>query len=198
MKYTKNPSDLRVIKTKKAICNAYIKLLAKKDFRSITITDIAKMADINRKTLYHYYSSTDDIMKEIVDRSISRLFGNHFGEIDFERLFQNPEMIFKQLNTLIEEDFETYEALFKIEGPENLLQKIEVLLKEKLIAFFLEKNSDDITNIMIFCEFCSAGIMNAYRYWFCSSPKISLEELSQKVCDMIKSCMESLSIKINK
>ena len=154
------------------------------------------MADINRKTFYRYYISPEDIMKEIVDCTISRIFGNDFGKIDFEKLFQNPEIIFQQLNELMEEDFQTYEILFKIKGPENLLQKIQILLKEKLIAFFLEKSISDTTDIMIFCEFCSAGIIGAYRYWFCSSQKIPLEELSQKVCDMIKSCMETLSIKI--
>lgn len=198
MKYTKNLSDLRVIKTKKAICNAYMKLLAKKDIRSITITDIAKMADINRKTLYNYYSSADDIMKEIVDRALQHLFGDTSDIIDFEKLFRNPEMIFNRLNALIEEDLDTYTALFKIEEPGNLLQKVEIMLKERMIAFFLEKNPEDTTDIMIFCEFCSAGSISAYRYWFNSSEKVPLEELSRKVCSMLEASMESLSIKWSK
>lgn len=196
MKYTKNLTDLRVIKTKKSICNAFTKLLTQKDFRSITITDIAKMADVNRKTLYNYYSSTDDIMKEIVDMSLSRLFGNTLDKVDLKKLFENPENIFKRLNSLIEEDFDTYAALFKIEEPGNLLQKVEFMLKEKMIAFFLDKNPEDTTNIIIFCEYSSAGMISAYRYWFNSSPKIPLEELSKKVCSMLEASMESLSIKL--
>lgn len=196
MKYTKNLSDLRVIKTKKAICNAFTKLLTQKDFRSITITDIAKMAEVNRKTLYNYYSSTDEIMKEIVDMSLSHLLGNTPEKIDFKKLFQNPELVFQKLNSLIEEDFDTYAALFKIEEPGNLLQKVEFMIKEKMIAFFLDQNPEDTTNVMIFCEYSSAGMMSAYRYWFNSSQKIPLEELSQKVCLMLEASMESLSINI--
>lgn len=113
MKYTKNTTDLRVVKTRKSICNAFTKLLAQKDFRTITITDIAKMADVNRKTLYNYYSSTDDILKEIVDQSLAQLLGNSLNKVDFQKLFQNPELLFKRLNSLIEEDFDTYAALFQ-------------------------------------------------------------------------------------
>lgn len=195
MKYTKNISDLRVIKTKKAIRNAFTKLLTQKDFRTITITDIAKMADVNRKTLYNYYASTDEIMKEIVDLSLSHLFGNTLDKVDFKKIFENPEIIFKRLNSLIEEDFDTYAALFKIEEPGNLLQKVEFILKEKMIAFFLDKNPEDTTNIMIFCEYCSAGMISAYRYWFNSSQNISLEDFSKKVCRMLEASMECLSIK---
>lgn len=195
MKYTKNTSDLRVIKTKKSICNAFTKLLTQKDYRAITITDIAKLADVNRKTLYNYYSSIDDILKDIVDKSLAHLLGNSVEKVDFNKLFQNPEILFKRLNTLIEEDFDTYAALFKIEEPGNLLQKVEFMLKEKMIEFFLDKNPEDTTNIMIFCEYSSAGMISAYRYWFNSSQKIPLEELSQKVCSMLDACMKSLSIK---
>ncbi len=195
MKYTKNLSDLRVVKTKKSISNAFIKLLAKKDFRSITITEIAKMAEINRKTFYNYYSSVDDIMKEIVDSSLLYICGDTLDKVDFKKLFENPELMFRRINSLIEEDFDTYTVLFKIEEPGNLLQKVEFMLKEKMIEFFLDKNEEDTANIMIFCEFCSSGIISAYRYWFNSSQKMPLEELAKKVCSMVQGCMESLSIK---
>ena len=47
-------TDLRVIKTKKAIRNAFAELLSEKDIQKITIKDIADTAVINRKTFYNY------------------------------------------------------------------------------------------------------------------------------------------------
>ena len=41
--------DRRVVKTKKAIHNAFAKLLTEKELNDITISDIAELADINRK-----------------------------------------------------------------------------------------------------------------------------------------------------
>ena len=48
--------DRRVIKTKRAIRNAFAKLMVEKDINDITIIELAEAADINRKTFYNYYS----------------------------------------------------------------------------------------------------------------------------------------------
>ena len=42
--------DRRVVKTKRAIKEAFAKLLTQKDINDITISDIAAEANINRKT----------------------------------------------------------------------------------------------------------------------------------------------------
>ena len=57
--------DRRVLKTKRAIYNAFVELLSEKEINHITITDISKKADINRKTFYNYYSNTYEVMEEI-------------------------------------------------------------------------------------------------------------------------------------
>lgn len=45
-------TDKRVIKTKHAIYKAFVELLNEKDINQITITDVAKKANINRKLLF--------------------------------------------------------------------------------------------------------------------------------------------------
>ena len=49
--------DRRVLRTKKAIQNAYLDLLKKKGTEKITISDIAREADIDRKTFYLHLSA---------------------------------------------------------------------------------------------------------------------------------------------
>lgn len=58
-------TDRRVVKTKHAIFKAFVELLNEKDINQITITDVAKRANINRKTFYNYYSDINDVMEEI-------------------------------------------------------------------------------------------------------------------------------------
>ena len=57
--------DRRVIRTKKAIREAFAKLLTEKDINDITISDIAELADINRKTFYNYYDGIYQVVDEI-------------------------------------------------------------------------------------------------------------------------------------
>ena len=46
-------TDRRVLRAKKAIYNAFAKLLSEKELDEITMTKIAETANINRKTLYN-------------------------------------------------------------------------------------------------------------------------------------------------
>ena len=50
--YFSNNYDRRQIKTKKAIIAAFITLLQQKNISKITITELSKLADIDRKTLF--------------------------------------------------------------------------------------------------------------------------------------------------
>ena len=65
MSTEKRSVDRRVIKTKRAIKNAFARLLTEKDINEITISDIAAVADINRKTFYNYYSGVHEVIDEI-------------------------------------------------------------------------------------------------------------------------------------
>lgn len=46
-------ADRRILKTKKAIYEALVELMQKKKLNSITVTELAAQADINRKHLLH-------------------------------------------------------------------------------------------------------------------------------------------------
>ena len=69
-------TDKRVIKTKHAIYKAFVELLNEKDINQITITDIAKRANINRKTFYNYYSDVNGVMEEIQNLVVAAFIKN--------------------------------------------------------------------------------------------------------------------------
>ena len=48
--------DLRVIKTKEYIKNAFLELLKEKNYAKVSVKDIASLASINRNTFYLHYS----------------------------------------------------------------------------------------------------------------------------------------------
>lgn len=65
--------DRRIIRSKKVMKDALLSLMLEKDFREITVTDIVRIADINRGTFYKHYQFTEDILNEITDEVISDL-----------------------------------------------------------------------------------------------------------------------------
>ena len=57
-----NKEDLRVRKTKKALFDAFINLLSKKNFDEITVNELCDEAGIRRATFYKHYSDKFDFL----------------------------------------------------------------------------------------------------------------------------------------
>ena len=69
-----NKSDLRVIKTDKALFNALLELMKDKTFEEIKISDICSKAFINRSTFYQHYSDKYELLVSLIDELKQNLF----------------------------------------------------------------------------------------------------------------------------
>ncbi len=66
--------DRRKRKTRIAIENALLDLMQKKPLNSISISELAEAADINRKTFYNNYDSIDDVIQGINQKLARHIF----------------------------------------------------------------------------------------------------------------------------
>ncbi len=57
--------DRRQRKTREAIFNAFIGLLAKKDYSQITVGEIIERADVGRATFYAHFETKDFLLREL-------------------------------------------------------------------------------------------------------------------------------------
>ena len=65
--------DKRIEKTKEAITRAYLTLQTEKTGNRITISDIARKANIDRKTFYLHFDTVEDIVKEYAREKVKRV-----------------------------------------------------------------------------------------------------------------------------
>ena len=70
--------DLRAIKSKRAIRDAFLQLLSEKGYGSVTVKDISERALINRKTFYSHYETKEDLYNEIMEETLDKFTANHF------------------------------------------------------------------------------------------------------------------------
>lgn len=64
--------DRRIVRTRRAIHIAFIDLLTEYEYTKITITALAKRADIDRKTFYTHYSSIDSLFEDVIRQHTSK------------------------------------------------------------------------------------------------------------------------------
>lgn len=173
-------SDRRVLRTKKAIRNAFAELLTEKEIGDITVREIADLADINRKTFYNYYTGVHEVVDEIENEVISG-FGRALDGIDWEAAIDNPYSVFTRITAVINTDIDFYAHLFTMNGNSSLSNKIVTLLKERVRAalgnrYRLEEKVQDTALV-----FLLSGMLSAYQSWFGSARQQTLEELTESI-----------------
>lgn len=184
-------TDLRVIKTKKAIRDAFAELLSEKDIHKITIKDIADTAVINRKTFYNYYAGVYAVVDEI-ENEIIMAFNEALRDVDFKQLLREPYEIFKKLTSIINSDFNFYSHLMKMDNNMSLISKIILALEFSVKKSFSEQISINKSTLDLVFDYAVAGMITVYQKWFNSSRTQSIEEISKSLSIIIFSGVNGL------
>lgn len=176
--------DRRVLKTKRAIRGAFVELLSRKDIDDITIQEIADLADINRKTFYHYYAGVHQLMDEI-ENEIVTAFEADLKEIDFNWDERNPRDIFTKLSSFVDEDPEFCRRLLQAQSSSHLGEKLGELLRDKAVSFFLSNSTTDPEVMAIVVDFSIHGILEVYKSWVNGGCRLPVEQVARIVNDIV-------------
>lgn len=183
--------DRRIIKTKRAIRNAFAELLATKDLSEITIKEIADAADINRKTFYSYYRDVYQIIDEIENEIVNTL-GGILEKVDFKVDLKNLYRIFQSLTAVINSDLDFYGHLLMMDSRSGFAAKIVSALKAQIKASFASQIEIASEKLDLMLEYAISGMFAVYQSWFNSDRKQSIEGLSKDVSVMTFSGVNGL------
>lgn len=90
-----NEMDLRVIKTRESIEQAFLDLLRKKPVDKITIVELAREARINKGTFYLHFKDIFDLYHKTIEKQMA----NTFDDADyFNDFFDDPKRFCEALN----------------------------------------------------------------------------------------------------
>lgn len=197
-------TDLRVLKTQKAIKEAFLSLIQKKGFEAVTIQDIAEEAIINRATFYLHYEDKYDLLEQISHAYLKELmevlnisFHLQNGEVNVERFKITLRRVFEN----IEENRFFYEVMLGPNGIDGFTNKIEKFLFEKFKENF-KIIVGDLNNLNIPADFILNFISSAYigvvKWWLSEDTRYSPEYMAEHLAEVItKGPMNVIGYKIN-
>lgn len=135
--------DLRIQKTRAAIKSAFLELRRKKPIEKITVTELAKLAEINKATFYlHYsdiYSLADEMEDEVIDDILSEIQGLNI-------FFDDPRKYTAEMRRALLNNLSTLNSVFSGSRYSGFAEKIEERIKARLYAEFpnLKSRRNDI------------------------------------------------------
>jgi AcrR family transcriptional regulator len=169
--------DPRTRKTKRAIRNAFAKLLSEKEIDEITIRDISELAEINRKTFYRYYGGIYQVVDEIENEVVSA-FGSFLKDVDLKKALEEPHQIFERLTAIINTDMDFYGYLFSMRKNVSLVSKVTAMMKEKTKQAVIEQIEIEEQLADVVLEYAITGMISVYQLWFLSERRDSIETIS--------------------
>ena len=183
--------DRRVTKTKKSIQKAYMDLLRQKGTEKITISDIAREADIDRKTFYLHYNSTEDFIREYAEEKtrelLARLTIKSFFSLSFER-----KIFAKEVNSMIAEHLDFCRMIARNPSLGFFWNEVQDVTVDILSEIYARHSRLPESDLRIQVSFFVAGAMYVYQRWFRDEIPCSMEELGDKVSQIAFSGVQSI------
>jgi AcrR family transcriptional regulator len=180
MQETQRRVDRRVLRTKRAIRNAFAALLSQKDIDDITVRELAEAADISRKTFYNYYTGVYEVLDEI-ENEISNAFCHALANMDFQNDMRDPYRTLQLLSGIIQTDPDFYGHLMRIRRNSTLADKIFTTLKASIKASLQNRSDldDEQTNIIL--DYALWGMLAVYRNWYNCPNSMTFEQICNAI-----------------
>ncbi|MCM1084106.1 MAG: hypothetical protein NC393_14790 [Clostridium sp.] len=86
--------DIRIIKTKNSIINAFLELRAKKEIEKITVKELCEKAMINKSTFYSHYTDIYDLSEFLENQIAAKIIASLEHP---EHIFTEPEEFNREL-----------------------------------------------------------------------------------------------------
>lgn len=170
--------------TKDIISCSFKKLMEKKSFDKITISDISKEANINRQTFYYHFHDKYELLNTIFYNDVIVDLVDNFSIDNW------TEKFFTMLNTLKSNSKFYKNALHTSYGGEFRTYLLN--LTQKLLYSFIGKLTDgcsvDNFDISYVAKFFAYGITGTVIDWVTSGMKESPEFITKHLKEGIDDC----------
>ena len=170
----------------KAIYEALVELMQKKKLNSITVTELAAHADINRKTFYTYYSTVNDVLDEGINELITSLKDLLCAMSEDYNMF-SPQTLFAFLNTIMS-DADIARNLFASDNGSLLFNRLQKALQETLLKELIDKDikmNVPSEQYPLISNFVAGGMVSAYYEWIINPDGITLDEMARTLTTLI-------------
>lgn len=170
--------DLRIIKTRKALYNAFEELMKSKPFEQIKVSDICNEALINRSTFYDHYADKYDLLEEYINSLKDSLTEEITKENNIEKNTKEYYIeIIKFLLLHIQKKRDTYIAIM-INNRNSITNDIlyDILNRAIINQINDKKISKNIPNEIII-RFYIGGVTNICFEWLMYGNKYTKEDI---------------------
>ena len=181
-------TDLRVVKTKRALKKAMMDLMKKYKFEELKVKQIADEALVNRATFYYHFNDKYDLLYKILDDELNNLERFADDLVTQEELKTKPMIAILHILQYFEENSLYYKNAFETEGYESLSVYLKKRVEELLLLWVerLNLKQKPLVPPKILCNCYST----AFSYMAVDWLKTENRESPEQAYDYIRTIIE--------
>ncbi|MDP4097674.1 TetR/AcrR family transcriptional regulator [Paenibacillus sp. P96] len=184
----KDKVDLRILKTRKAIKEAFLTLVQNKGYERITVQDIADEAMINRNTFYLHYVDKPDLMENLCQASMGKLnvcFSLDKKDKGIHAI--DKEMFISILNEMfkaIEADIVFFRTMLSQNGQLNFSTRLKEALKDFILSGMGGHYLNPNPKTKIGLEYMMSGLVGVICMWILDPEHLGVEEVIEHLSEI--------------
>ena len=190
--------DRRIVRSRNAILSAFERLLMEKPLADITVSAIAREANVDRKTFYVHFGTVDglldaiaeDVVETIVDSvklTLASLGGN-----PNERALGAAETFFKTVNEALCNNLMLNRQLIENIPLDDFMARLREPLERKITERDLLPHGLKDELFDYYLAFLLSGIIGIYRTWALSDGSVPIERISEVANNLTLNGLSSL------
>ncbi|MHA6252406.1 TetR/AcrR family transcriptional regulator [Oceanobacillus sp. CAU 1775] len=180
--------DLRIIKTEESLRKALLELLKTKTLETISISELCRLAQINRGTFYLHYKDIHGVFRhyfEVIVDDLRKAYEEPYLRTNFQLNRMSPDMI------KIFSHVKKYQAFYQIVFEERIPMTYYYLIFDTLRKFMgesLEKNGEIDKNkdeLKFHISYHTNAIIGILVEWNRESYQTEIEDLNALLIELV-------------
>ena len=195
--------DRRIVRSRNAILSAFERLLMEKPLADITVSAIAREANVDRKTFYVHFGTVDglldaiavDVVEMIVD-SVEKTLASMDGDTN-ERALGAAATFFKTVNEALCNNLVLNRQLIENIPLDDFMARLRAPLEHEIAERDLLPQGLKDEMFDYYLAFLLSGIIGIYRTWALSDGSVPIERVSEVANDLTLNGLSSLESRLD-
>lgn len=195
--------DRRIVRSRNAILSAFERLLMDRPLAEITVSAIAREANVDRKTFYVHFGTVDglldaiavNVVETIVD-SVEKTLASMDGDTN-ERALGAAATFFKTINEALCNNLVLNRQLIENIPLDDFMTRLRVPLEHEIAERDLLPHGLKDEMFDYYLAFLLSGIIGIYRTWALSDGSVSIERISEVANNLTLNGLSSLESRLD-
>ena len=176
--------DRRVRRSCRAVMSAFDRLIMTTPIEQISVSAVAREADVDRKTIYQHFGSVDGILDAIVEEVVSELLDEvektMRGCVGAGEGVRPLSAFFDALSLHLGKNAVLRQRYCEHVPAELLFDHLARPLSRQIAARGLVSDELSDTELEMLLAFGVGGLLSLYRWWLLSDRSVPLEEVARR------------------